>query len=176
MKFIKLKSYRNLCMITFLYLITILTPLPNTNFFHRNSKSSSIYIQNLRIMWIKIHFRMVCNVACIPLFLDFPSRFTPVNLSCIFDIICRDESSREEKDYGYQTKCWTRGWDRSALANPRAISEAHLPLLAFVARGSAESLAKRAILCGLVRFSMADEVFYYPFVAIYLHSRHAAPK
>ncbi|TGZ48660.1 hypothetical protein DBV15_04854 [Temnothorax longispinosus] len=46
---------------------------------------------------------------------------------------------------------------RSALGNPRAISEAHLPLLAFVARGSAESLAKRAILCGLVRFSMADE-------------------
>lgn len=107
----------------------------------------------------------------------FRSRFTPVNPSCVLDIIHRDESSREEKDYVIKRNVEREGESRSSLANPRTISEAHLPLLVFVARESAESLAKRAILCGLVRFSMADEVFYYPFDAIYLHPRwHAAPK
>jgi len=46
MKFIKLKSYRNLCIVIFLYLITILTPLPNT--------ISFIAILNLPVFIYKI--------------------------------------------------------------------------------------------------------------------------
>lgn len=103
----------------------------------------------------------------------FPPAFIIINPSRLFDAMRRDESSREEKDYGYQAKYVEReGRGRSALANPRAISKAHLPLLAFVTRGSAESLAKPAILCGLVQPLNGRHEVFYPPVAIYLHLLH----
>lgn len=136
----------------------------NTDF----SQSISIFPRRFCAKYISILILSNVNLYSS----DLSPAFTSVNPSRLFDTIRCDESWREEKDYGYQAECRARGWGRSALANPRAISEAHLPLLAFVTRGSAESLAKRAILCGLVQpFNGRHEVFYPP-VAIYLHLLH----